>query len=647
MRPTSLPLAFASLLLLAPSVYSTPVAQPLETPAHNDTDNATEKPFALRTMPLGASITFGERSTDKNGYRGWLRKQMRFAGWDVNMVGSVKSGEMEDNDNEGHSGFVVKQVAKEAEKTIPQAPNLILINAGTNDAIQNNDIDTIDDRMNALLDRLFTIPDTTVILSTLIPNGNPGVQPRVDRINTQYRDIVRRRRQEYNRIVLAEMSQFIKLSDLQDDDKTHPTDAGYKKMAAVWWAAIEQAEKESLLRAPKKIEKGGKCEEGGHGGGDDVVDDDKGRVLRIGSTPHPDQAYSGVRFANLVKKSEKASVDELVWARDGESMLMFGNDGEGKFGKPVEIAVKEGCVASDIRWADFNNDGLDDFICIAHNGGMSVSINKGGNPPKFESIGHVRPGLDGVLGQGDVRLGDIDGDGRVDYCLVANNDLYCWRNGGQRKTRTTKTQVSWQFMGLVVQGKDSKHDIADVQLADIDGDNRSDLVWVEDKGKVTALINTPASGKGSTVPEFKDAGALFGDVKNIKVDKDRVRFGSVYPNGGSDYAVVESEESGDKWDHYLRVWKNTKENPAKPKLGEKKPVDVRELDPRFVIVHTSETESESESSKTCPVDDKAAKDDGDVSVDPRLPVYAHTSSDSFDYNITPPQVSWYLNVLLL
>lgn len=125
-------------------------------------------------------------------------------------------------------------------------------------------------------------------------------------------------------------------------------------------------------------------------------------------------------------------------------------------------------------------------------------------------------------------------------------------------------------MGLVFQGKDSKHDLADVQLVDIDGDNRSDLVWVDDKGKVTALINTPASGGGSTVPEFKDAGAVFGDVKTNKGDKDRVRFGSVYPDGGSDYAVVESEKSGEKWDHYLRVWKN--------------PVDVHQLDPRFVIV---------------------------------------------------------------
>ncbi|PLN80097.1 SGNH hydrolase [Aspergillus taichungensis] len=590
MRPPSFPLALASLLLI-PGVYSSPAA-PLETPSSPPHDNAVEKPFLLRTMPLGASITFGLKSTDENGYRGWLRRQMRFAGWEVNMVGSVKAGEMEDNDNEGHSGFIVEDVAKEAEKTIPQAPNLILINAGTNDAIQDEQISTIHKRMNALLDRLYTtIPNTTIILSTLLPNGLDGVQPRIDRINAQYRDIVRARRQKNERIVLAEMAEFIKLSDLVDD-KTHPTDAGYKKMAAVWWDAIEQAEKEKLLRAPKKVKKDGECEEEGRGGDDDGKEKDMGRVLRIGSTPHSDQAHSGVRFAKLVKKGGKSSVDDLVWARNGEKMLMFGNDGKGKFGKPVEMDVKEECSASDIHWADFNNDGLDDLICIPHSGAMSVSINQGGNPPKFESLGYVRPGLDEALGQDDVRLGDIDGDGRVDYCLLVNNDLYCLRNGGQGKTRTTKPQVSWQYMGLVFQGKDSKAgDSTDMQLVDIDGDNRSDLVWVDDKGKVSTLINTPSSGSGITAPEFKDAGAVFGGVKNDESDKDRVLFGHVYPDGGADYAVVESVEARDAWDHYLRVWKNTEK---------------------------------STSSKTCPEDDKAAKDDGDVSVNPRLPVYIHT-----------------------
>lgn len=55
------------------------------------------KPFPLRILPLGASITRGYKSKDGNGYRKWLRQQLRYAGWDVDMIGTMKSGTMRDN----------------------------------------------------------------------------------------------------------------------------------------------------------------------------------------------------------------------------------------------------------------------------------------------------------------------------------------------------------------------------------------------------------------------------------------------------------------------------------------------------------------------------------------------------------------------
>jgi hypothetical protein len=52
--------------------------------------------FYLRVMPLGASITQGVRSSDGNGYRKLLRQQLRWKGWEVNMVGSKQDGNMAD-----------------------------------------------------------------------------------------------------------------------------------------------------------------------------------------------------------------------------------------------------------------------------------------------------------------------------------------------------------------------------------------------------------------------------------------------------------------------------------------------------------------------------------------------------------------------
>lgn len=99
--------------------------------------------------------------------------------------------------------------------------------------------------MSSLLDLLYDqIPGTTIILSTLLPNKK---QPElVEDINGQYRRLAAKRRKDGDRLVLAEMSTFIKKDELAD--ATHPDDEGYKRMASVWWAAIEVAFQENKIQ---------------------------------------------------------------------------------------------------------------------------------------------------------------------------------------------------------------------------------------------------------------------------------------------------------------------------------------------------------------------------------------------------------------
>lgn len=122
---------------------------------------------------------------------------------------------------------------------------MIVNSAGTNDALQKYKIRSVGSQMSSLIDLLFDqIPGTTVILSTLLPNKD---QPTlVENINGQYRRLAAKRRADGDRLVLAEMSTFIKASELVD--ATHPDDAGYKQMASVWWAAIEVAFQENKIQ---------------------------------------------------------------------------------------------------------------------------------------------------------------------------------------------------------------------------------------------------------------------------------------------------------------------------------------------------------------------------------------------------------------
>ncbi|KAL3457120.1 SGNH hydrolase-type esterase domain-containing protein [Aspergillus heterothallicus] len=208
------------------------------------------KPFLLRVMPLGASITVGYRSTDGNGYRKALREQLRYAGWEVDMVGSLTNGTMKDNQNEGHFGDTIDQIRAAASRSLDMQPNLILINAGTNDAIQNRAIRDADERMDTLLTDLFnSIPNTTIVLSTLIANTH--AQRVVQRINSEYRNLAARRRAAGDRVVLAEMAYFVGSEYLVDG--THPDDEGYRAMAAVWWAAVQEAEREGFLVEPNVV----------------------------------------------------------------------------------------------------------------------------------------------------------------------------------------------------------------------------------------------------------------------------------------------------------------------------------------------------------------------------------------------------------
>lgn len=59
--------------------------------------NTTCKRSPLRILPLGASITFGERSSDGNGYRNELKNLLEKSHFKVEMVGNVKSGKMKNN----------------------------------------------------------------------------------------------------------------------------------------------------------------------------------------------------------------------------------------------------------------------------------------------------------------------------------------------------------------------------------------------------------------------------------------------------------------------------------------------------------------------------------------------------------------------
>ena len=180
---------------------------------------SVDNSVTLRILPLGASIVYGLTSTDGNGFRYALRNQLVYNSNPVNMIGSVQSGTMADNDVEGWPGYVITQVASEAELSIPSQPNLVLLHVGTNDCVQNVDIANAGARLGILIDRLFsTIPDVTIIASTLLPNGNSATQANIQTYNGQIPGVVKARQSAGKKITYVDFSSsWFSLSDIGSD----------------------------------------------------------------------------------------------------------------------------------------------------------------------------------------------------------------------------------------------------------------------------------------------------------------------------------------------------------------------------------------------------------------------------------------------
>lgn len=111
---------------------------------------------------------------------------------------------------------------------------------GTNDATQNFEVSTAQDRLGAILDRIIiALPGTVVLISNLIPNLDAAGEANIKIINAALPAMVQARTDAGALVYLADMHTAITNADINSGG-THPTDAGYIKMANVWYASIQQ-----------------------------------------------------------------------------------------------------------------------------------------------------------------------------------------------------------------------------------------------------------------------------------------------------------------------------------------------------------------------------------------------------------------------
>ena len=190
----------------------------------------------IKIMPVGDSVTAGIGSTGNGSYRTDLYKYYTNAGISFDFVGSQSGGpsSLPDKDNEGHSGWVISQIASNVNNWLnTYNPDVMLLMIGGNDTLAGT-VPT--SALSSLIDQITNLkPNLTLFVAdyyySLPSNANYNLIVQYD---AAIPGIVQQKANAGKHVY------FVKLSDAQFAtseyaDGLHPTDSGYSKLATIWY----------------------------------------------------------------------------------------------------------------------------------------------------------------------------------------------------------------------------------------------------------------------------------------------------------------------------------------------------------------------------------------------------------------------------
>jgi acyl-CoA thioesterase I len=215
--------------------------------------SGTKQP--IKVMPLGDSITFGSYGAGmpgRGGYREVLAKKCEKENLAVDFVGTIHYPENAgfDSDNNGLCGWRANQINDSIKVWISKCkPQIILLQIGVNDIIQGASIDTTTARLDKLIFRIYKADKsielyTASIMNVLDSNLYKVKTSMVNDYNAKINDLVKKHSKDGMKIHFVDISSLSGLgsSDFHQD-RLHPNDQGYAKMANAWWSVLKKYKK--------------------------------------------------------------------------------------------------------------------------------------------------------------------------------------------------------------------------------------------------------------------------------------------------------------------------------------------------------------------------------------------------------------------
>ncbi|MFI5689780.1 FG-GAP-like repeat-containing protein [Streptomyces sp. NPDC051636] len=446
----------------------------------------------LRVMPLGDSITAGFKSSDGNGYRDELHRELTAAENKVDYVGSGSDGTMSDRDHEGHSGWPISDIDGAANNAVPTfRPNVVLIHAGTNDLKRGApDPNGAPGRLAKLLDDVIEdAPDAAVIVAQVVPSKDDGTNDRINAFNGAISGIVEQRAKAGKHILSVDMGGLDPDTDLADE--LHPNDAGYDMMADIWYQGINRAAARGWISDPNSAPPAGHtaCPT-------KPIWHPWGQVASGGGTSTGGPMGGYVDFADLNGDGR----DDYLIVKPTGAVVAYMNGGvRGRNQDAIWYPwgqVASGGLGDDVRFADLNGDGRDDYLIVSPQGAVTLYLNGGLRSPGQDAIWHpwgqvASGGLNGP--NTHIDFADLNGDRRAEYLIVDNYSgaVTAYVNGG---LQGRNQNAIWHPWGQIADG-----DLGDnmaVRFADLNGDGRDDYVMVAaHNGAAAEYVNGGLRGR--------------------------------------------------------------------------------------------------------------------------------------------------------
>ncbi|OAA72425.1 lipolytic protein G-D-S-L family [Cordyceps fumosorosea ARSEF 2679] len=531
----------------------------------------------LRILPVGDSITVGFLSDvggDGDGYRRQLRNDL-FRNRVV-FAGTESSGTMDDGYYAAWSGKTIQYMADHINPSLEQRPNVVLIGAGTNDMNSNPSISTegIDpveaaSRLGKLIDKITDkCPDAVVLVAMIIDTCDPSQEPRTQQYQKLVPGIAKTRRDAGHHVLAANFTTFVpSYGDGVLRDCIHPTNEGYKLFGDYCpldskpegsyrelrdWAVGDGPARCNSNPAWKAT---GKIAASFGRNGDWKFHKDWQEAGKVVSGFGLDGARVRLHDMNGDGEADYVWIDPVTgeircwlnnlpnpWTPAGNNDSIIGS-GAGR-GQTIYLAV-----CHDMNYKhnqlpplvtglaqDKNGDAMDDYLVVnPRNGAVRIFWNRGpdeswANGWKFVDGGVIASGVPHA-NLATLRFPDINGDGRTDYVYVGKSgSVVHFLNVGS----VGGTDVVFHDQKGIATGV-GLDDLPKLVFADTNGDGRDEyLVWDGDGG-LSGLLNQRTNREG--VPLFIDQGGAKSISDGIG-QAHRIRLADMDGDGKDDYVVI-------------------------------------------------------------------------------------------------------------